>query len=73
MKYRLLNTNISTEQSLENDEYKVTIYLNIEPIDGIAPIFSKLIEVISTNSQTGFEVDTQRQQEIQNYINQINQ
>lgn len=73
MKYRLLNTNISAEQSLDDNQYKVIINLNIEPIDGIAPIFSKSIEVISNNSQTGFEVDEQRELAIETFINQINQ
>ena len=55
------------------DNYKVTITLGIHPTDNIANDFSKDIEVISNNSQTGFEVDIQRQQEIDNFIILINQ
>ena len=55
------------------DEFEVIITLGIHPTDEIAPDFSKSIIVKSNNTQTGFEVDIQREQEIQNYINQINQ
>ena len=55
------------------DEYEVIITLSIHSTDEIAPDFSKSIIVKSNNNQTGFEADIQREQEIQNYINQINQ
>jgi len=74
MKYELLNTIISAEMPiLESDEYAVIITLRLHPTDNIASDFSKDVVVVSNNSQTGFEVDAQREQEIQNYLNQINQ
>lgn len=88
MKYELIKTDISPERTImqdildgnENiigqeptDEYEVVITIGIHPTDGVAPDFSKDIIVTSNNSQTGFEVDIQRQQEIENYLNLINQ
>lgn len=79
MKYQLLNTSISSEIPIlgeageATNDYQVIITLCLKPIDGIAPSFFKDIEVTSNNSQTGFEVDVQRQQEINNYLNLINQ
>lgn len=74
MKYELLYTEISSEIPIENtDNYKIVIQIRLHPVDNIAPDFSKDIIVVSSNSQTGFEVDAQREQEIQNYLNQINQ
>ena len=55
------------------DNYEVTITLGIHSIDNIAPDFSKDIIVTHYNSQTGFEVDEQREQAIQDYLNLINQ
>jgi len=57
----------------ETDDYEVTITLGIHPIDGIGADFSKDIIVRNSNSMTGFEVDVQRQQAIQDYLTQINQ
>lgn len=86
MKYELIKTDISAERVvmldiIENDnvvgqestdEYEVTITLGIRPTDGIAPDFSKDIIVRHNNHQTGFEVDIQREQEITNFLNNIN-
>ena len=55
------------------DNYEVTITIGVHPIDNIAPNFSKDVIVISNNSMTGFEVDEQRKQAIQDYIILINQ
>ena len=56
----------------ETDEYDVTITMGIHPTDGIGADFSKDITVTSSNAQTGFEVDTQREQAVQDYIDSIN-
>jgi len=56
----------------ETDDYEVTITLGIHPTDGIGADFSKDITVKSNNSQTGFEVDEQRQQIVTDYMTQIN-
>jgi len=63
-------TIIGTEPT---DNYEVTITLEIHSTDNIAPDFSKDIVIVHHNSQTGFEVDIQRQQEVENYLNLINQ
>lgn len=79
MKYELINTSISPEYPVFDTnnqlttDYKVIITISLHPTDNIAPNFSKDIEVISSNSQTGFDVDAQRELAITNYINQINQ
>lgn len=56
----------------ETDEYDVTITMGIHTTDGIGADFSKDIIVRSNNSQTGFEVDTQREQSVQDYLQSIN-
>lgn len=87
MKYELIKTDISTErvifqeiigennetQKIPTDEYEVDITIGLKHIDNFIPPFSKTITVKSNNSQTGFEVDIQRQQEVENYLNLINQ
>lgn len=54
------------------DSYEVTITLGIHPTDGIGADFSKDITVTSNNSQTGFEVDIQREQAVADYMQSIN-
>ncbi len=54
------------------DDYEVTITLGIHPTDGIGTDFSKDITVTSNNSQTGFEVDIQREQAVADYMQSIN-
>lgn len=53
------------------DDYEVTITLGIHPTDGIGADFSKDITVTSNNSQTGFEVDIQREQAVSDYMQSI--
>jgi len=52
--------------------YGVNISIGLHPTDGIAPDFTKTIVSVSHNSQNGYEVDTQRQQDILDYMNSIN-
>lgn len=88
MKYTILQTDISSERVIMQDitdeqgniigqdqtnEYEVDVTLCLKHEDNFIPPFSKTITVKSNNSQTGFEVDVQRQQEIDNYLNLINQ
>lgn len=54
------------------DNYEVTITMGIHPIDGIGADFSKDITVTSSNAQTGFEVDEQREQAVDDYMQSIN-
>lgn len=64
-----VETVVGTEPT---DSYEVTITLGIHPIDGIGADFSKDITVTSNNSQTGFQVDDQREQAINHYMQNIN-
>jgi len=88
MKYTISQTDISSERVImqnitdeqgniigqePTNEYEVDITIGLKHLDNFIPPFSKTIIVKSNNTQTGFEVDIQREQEIQNYINQINQ
>jgi len=85
MKYTILQTDISPERIvmqniLDNegniinheptDEYEVDITLGIKYENDFIPHFSKTITVRSNNSQTGFEVDEQRQLAIETFLNQ---
>lgn len=88
MKYTILQTDISSERVIMQDitdeqgniigqdptnEYEVDVTLCLKHEDNFIPPFSKTITVKSNNSQTGFEVDEQREQAIQDYLTQINQ
>ena len=53
------------------DDYEVTITMGIHPTDGIGADFSKDIIVTSNNSQTGFQVDEQREQAVSDYMQSI--
>jgi uncharacterized membrane-anchored protein len=55
------------------DNYEVTITMGIHPIDGIGADFSKDITVTSSNAQTGFQVDEQREQAVSDFIASINE
>lgn len=78
MKYELLRVEYNSETTIidaENnatDNYLIVITLYIHPTDGVASDFQKHIKVINNNSQTGFEVDAQREKAINDYITEIN-
>ncbi len=55
------------------DDYEVTMTLGIHPTDGIGTDFSKDITVTSSNAQTGFEVDDQREQAVTEFMASINE
>jgi hypothetical protein len=69
MKYKLLRVDYGNETPTVNDEYSITITLGLIGMEGLTNGigFSKDIIVTSNNSQTGFEVDAQRQSEIDNF------
>lgn len=74
MKYELITYDCGREtETNEEGYYSVNITIAIHPIDGIAPDFSKDIIVESNNKMTGFEVDKQREKEVNDYINKINE
>lgn len=54
------------------DEYEVTVTMYIHPVDGIAPDFCKYLTVRSDNHMTGFQVDEQREQAVEDYMQSIN-
>lgn len=78
MKYRIRIENekevieYNIEKVIDENSYSIEITLGLESVDGVVPPFSKSITVISNNSQTGFEVDAQRELEISNYMKEIN-
>lgn len=86
MKYELIKTDISAERKVmqdiiedgeivgqeETDEYDVTITMGIHPTDGIGANFSTDIIVRRNNAQTGFIVDIERAQAIEDYMQSIN-
>ena len=88
MKYELIRKSISQEHQLmidvldenqnvigqepDTEHYKVIITLVIKPTDEIAPEFSKDIEIVSSNALTGFQVDDQREQAIDDFMLSIN-
>ena len=55
------------------DNYEVIITMGIHPTDGIGADFSKDITVTSSNAQTGFEVDDQREQAVTEFMASINE
>ncbi len=74
MKYEYLtHTTNSETPSDENGNYLATITINIKCTDEIGPVFSKNINVVNNNSQTGFQVDEERQQAVNDYLTLINQ
>jgi len=72
MKYELINTGYNPEMNINEDTYSIDITLGLRSTDNFIPDFSKNIKVISSNSQTGYEVDVQRKKAIEDYMNQIN-
>ena len=62
----------SVETVIDADNYSIDITLPLITNDALALNFSETITVISNNSETGFEVDTQRQTAVDNYLIEIN-
>ena len=71
MAYELVDWLIKPEETIDEHTYKVGINIVIKTSDNVVE-FTRDIEVISFNSQTGYEVDQQREQAVTNYINQLN-
>lgn len=72
MKYEKINLGYGVEKIIDEDKYSINITIGLHPTDGIAPNFSIDIIVESNNSQTGYEVDTQRNNAVSEYLNLIN-
>tara|TARA_R110000868_G_scaffold236129_3_gene490128 strand:+ start:341 stop:607 length:267 start_codon:yes stop_codon:yes gene_type:complete len=74
MTFELIKYDIGVESPANEDgNYSVNITIGIHCTDNVVPDFSKDIISTSNNSQTGTEVDLQREQEVNNYIIAINQ
>lgn len=71
--YEISKERVVFENNLPTDNYEVTITIGLKPTNEFIPPFSKDIIVISNNNMTGFQVDIQRETEIQNFLNQINE
>lgn len=72
MAYELINTEAQFETPIDEKTYKVDILLTFKSDNELIPNFTKVLTVISDNKQTGYEVDEQRQLEINNYLSEIN-
>ena len=72
MKYSLINFSCGVETMLDENNYTCPIKIEIHPEDGIADNFLKSIDVISQNSMTGTEVDEQRLQAVNDFMDLIN-
>lgn len=72
MKYEKINLGYGVEKIIDEDKYSINITIGLHPTDNIAPNFSVDIIVESNNSQTGYEVDAQRNDAVNEYLNLIN-
>lgn len=73
MKFELIKQDIGLEtETDDNGNYSVNITLGFKSDDDFIPPFSKDINVISNNSQTGFMVDEQRQAAVLKFVEEIN-
>jgi hypothetical protein len=74
MQFKLVRADYGMEsESDEKGDYSVNITLALAPIDNdLIPPFSKDIIVVSNNEMTGYEVDKQRQSEIDKFMEKIN-
>jgi len=56
----------------EQGNYSCIITIGVKPSNDLIPPFSKDIIVESNNSQTGFEVDAQREKAVEDFIKELN-
>jgi len=72
MKYEKTALGYGVETIIDDNKYSINITIGLHPTDNIAPNFSIDIIVESDNSQTGYEVDEQRNKAIEDYLELIN-
>jgi len=72
MKYEKTGLGYGVETIIDDNKYSINITIGLHPTDNIAPNFSIDIIVESDNSQTGYEVDEQRNKAIEDYLELIN-
>ena len=73
MRFIIVNTDYGKESETdEQGNYSAVITIALQSDDNKIPQFSKDITVISNNSMTGFEVDKQREQAIEEFLKEFN-
>jgi len=72
MKYEKTGLGYGVETIIDENKYSINITIGLHPTDNIAPNFSIDIIVESDNSQTGYQVDEQRNKAIEDYLELIN-
>jgi len=72
MKYEKTGLGYGVETIIDENKYSINITIGLHPTDNIAPNFSIDIIVESDNSQTGYEVEEQRNKAIEDYLELIN-
>ena len=72
MKYEKINLGYGSETVIDVNKYSINITIWLHPTDNIAPNFSVDIIVESDNAQTGYEVDIQRNEAVNEYLRVIN-
>jgi len=72
MKYEKTALGYGVEKIIDDNKYSINITIGLHPTDNIAPNFSIDIIVESDSSQTGYQVDEQRNKAIEDYLELIN-
>ena len=70
MLYKLISTDFRKETDTDSEgNYSITIDLTLQHLSGLQKDerFSKCIDVVSNNLQTGFQVDEQREKAITDF------
>jgi hypothetical protein len=71
-RFEPINTVVDVEYQLTDTLYSARVYVQFKDVKGIVPIFSKDTNVVSSNFQTGFQVDAQRLQAITELVGRVN-
>jgi ABC-type Zn uptake system ZnuABC Zn-binding protein ZnuA len=67
-----VSTVVDVEHVLSDTLYSARVYVTFSDIKGIVPNFVKDTNVVSSNFQTGFEVDAQRLQAVNELVGRVN-
>lgn len=70
--FTIKETILHPEIDLDDENYSCDITIVLKHSNEIIPLFSKDITVLSTNSQTGHEVNSARNAAIESFLNEIN-
>ena len=73
MKFTKKGLRFSEETVIDKENYSVEMTVTVECIGFPIPEFEYTITVVSNNSQTGAEVDVQRELVADKYIDSINE